>query len=52
YSNSICCSALYHLMFCFNELMTVCVKPDTWDEPDEELGDGNLLIGNLFACMS
>ncbi|KAJ9592263.1 hypothetical protein L9F63_001159, partial [Diploptera punctata] len=29
----------YHLMFCFNELIPVCVKLDTWDQPDEELGD-------------
>ena len=25
-------------MFCFNELMPVCVKLVTWDQPDEELG--------------
>ena len=24
-------------MFCFNELMPLCVKLDTWDQPDEEL---------------
>ncbi|KAJ9588703.1 hypothetical protein L9F63_017995, partial [Diploptera punctata] len=43
----------YHLMFCFNELMPICMKLDTWDQPGEELGDDNLLIGNLFArCMS
>ena len=26
-------------MFCFNELMPIYVKLDTWDQPDEKLGD-------------
>ena len=25
-------------MFCFNELMPLYVKLDTWDQPDGELG--------------
>ena len=28
----------HDLMFCFNELMPIYMKLDTWDQPDEELG--------------